>query len=145
MHAESLIIETQPARQDVEFLENQINAFNIAQTGIAFGGWLTCFVRDDQGKIVAGLHGYVWGDCCQIETLWVFAGLRGQGYGTRLLQAAEQEALRRGCTLAVLDTFSFQAPEFYRKQGYEVAGVVDGYPRPPYQHFYLQKRLAAAR
>ena len=93
MDIDSLIIETQPARQDVDFLEDQINTYNIARTGVAFGGWLAFFVRNDKGEMVAGLYGYTWGDCCQIEDLWVHADLRGQGYGSSLLQAAEREAV----------------------------------------------------
>jgi ribosomal protein S18 acetylase RimI-like enzyme len=143
MDAENLIVETQPAREDVDFLQDQNNTYNIAQTGVPFGGSLACFVRNDKGEIVAGLYGYTWGDCCQIEDLWVHADLRGQGYGTRILRAAEQEAVRRGCTVAVLDTHSFQAPGFYRKQGYEMVGAVEGYPRQEHQVIYLKKRLGA--
>jgi GNAT superfamily N-acetyltransferase len=138
------IIETQPTRQDVDFLKEQINSYNIKQTSIDFGGHLACFLRDDDGDIVAGLYGYIWGDCCQIEALWVQADLRSQGYGTRLLQLAEQEALNRGCTQVVLDTHSFQAPVFYQMRGYEIVGVVDGYPRPGYQKIYLKKQLRSA-
>ena len=134
------LIETQPARQDIDFLEDQINAYNLAQTGIAFGGLLACFIRDTESQIVAGLFGWTWGGCCEIRTLWVQADLRGQGYGTQLLQTAEQEAMRRGCSQVVLDTHSFQAPEFYRQRGYEVVGVVDGYPQQ-HQKLYLKKRL----
>ena len=76
MDAINLIIETQPARQDVDFLKDQINAYNLAQTGIDFGGLLACFVRNQEGHIVAGLYGYTWGNCCQIEDLWVHTNLR---------------------------------------------------------------------
>src|SRR5262245_1968061 len=140
MKPETLTIETHPARADVDFLEDQINAYNIAETGIAFGGLLACFVRDAAGQIVAGIYGWTWGNCCEIKSLWVHADWRGQRYGTRLLQAAEQEASRRGCCQVVLSTHSFQAPEFYRKMGYEVVGLVDGYPYE-HQSLYLRKPL----
>ncbi len=133
--------ESEPAADDVGFLNNQINAYNIALTGVPFGGSVSSFCRDEAGAVVAGIHGYVWGECCQIELLWVCAALRGQGYGTRLLRAAEAEATRRGCTQVVLDTHSFQAPGFYRKLGYDIVGVVEGYPHPPHQKIYLSKRL----
>ena len=45
-------------------------------------------------------------------------------FGSRLLREAEAEAKRRGCARAVLYTISFQAPDFYRKQGYEAFGEV---------------------
>ena len=144
MNAKPLLIETQPTRQEIDFLENQINTYNVAHTGISDGCLLACFVRDDQGQVVAGLYGWTWGGCCEIRDLWVHADLRGQGIGTRLLQAAEQEAVRRGCTLIVLDTHSFQAPGFYQKRGYEIVGVVEGYPRQ-HQKLYLKKRLGSVR
>jgi GNAT superfamily N-acetyltransferase len=70
----------------------------------------------------------------------VHADWRGKDYGTRLLQAAEAEAVQRGCTLAVVDTHSFQAPDFYRRHGYESYGTVDGCPMG-HQHIHLHKRL----
>lgn len=141
LQAENLPIENQPARQDIDFIDEQLKAYNIAQTGVAFGGELACFVRNDQGEIIAGLFGYTWGNCCQIEILWVHASQRGLGYGSRLLHSAEEEATRRGCTVSVLDTFSFQAPGFYQKHGYEIVGNIDNYPRPQDQVIYLKKRL----
>jgi GNAT superfamily N-acetyltransferase len=134
-------IEPQPSQQDVDFLEDQINEFNRTTTGVPFGGSLACFVRDAEGTIVAGISGWTWGDCCEIRLLWVHADLRSQGYGSQLLQAAEQEALKRGCRQLVLDTHSFQAPAFYQRHGYEIVGVIDGYPFQ-HQKIYLRKRLA---
>ena len=78
----------------------------------------------------------------------IIAGDRGtpgphlsHGYGRRLLQTLEQEARAQQCHLAILDTYSFQAPDFYQRLGYEVFGVIDGYPRG-YQKVFLKKRLA---
>jgi ribosomal protein S18 acetylase RimI-like enzyme len=64
----------------------------------------------------------------------------GRGLGRRLILAAEQEAVRRRCRLVTLDTYSFQAPEFYRTLGYEVVAVVDGYPTP-HRQWYLKKAI----
>lgn len=135
-----LRIETEPTPQDVQFLEDQINAFNISQTGIRDGRLLACFVRGEAQQVVAGFYGWTWGGCCEIRYLWVQRELRGHGYGRRLLLAAEQEAKARGCTQVVLDTHSFQAPQFYKKLGYEIIGIVEDYPRHE-QKFYLRKSL----
>lgn len=135
-----LTIETEPSLQDVQFLEDQINAFNIARTGIRDGTLLACFVRDDAHQVIAGIYGWTWGGCCEIRYLWVQRELRGRGYGRRLLLAAEQEARARGCTQIVLDTHSFQAPQFYIKYGYEIFGTVKDYPRHE-QKLYLLKSL----
>jgi ribosomal protein S18 acetylase RimI-like enzyme len=70
----------------------------------------------------------------------VHEDLRGRGYGTQLIEAAEQEASAQGGYQVLLDTHSFQAPEFYQKLGYEVFGVLDGYPRH-HRHYDLRKHL----
>ena len=137
---EELEILEQVARDDIDFLEERINEFNYDATDIRDGRELGIFVRDGDGTIVAGLYGWTWGACLQVEYLWVAAAMRGRDYGTRLLRAAEAEARSRGCVLAVLDTHSFQAPKFYARLGYAVVGTVDGYPRGHAQH-YLSKPL----
>ena len=66
--------------------------------------------------------------------------LRGQGYGTKLLQAAEHEAHTRGCHQVILDSYDFQAPGFYQKLGYEVFAVLTDHPRK-HRNYYLRKQL----
>lgn len=111
---------------DQAALRDALLEFNFATTGYRDGKYLSCFLRDDDGKLRAGIDGFTWGGYAQIEYLWIDAALRGQGLGERLLRAAEDEARRRGCRTMVLDTHSFQAPEFYPKLGYrEVGRTVD--------------------
>ena len=137
----SFTIETDPAPQDLQFLEEQINEHNIAVTGYYDFQRLTIFVRDAAQAVVAGISGYTWGQSCKIEFLWVQPALRGQGYGKALLQAAEAEAQQRGCHVVVVDTHTFQAPAFYQKLGYTVVG---SYQDCPYRYgqVFLQKRLS---
>jgi len=125
---------------DVEFLKDRLYEYNVARTGIADGREVAIFLRDDGGAILAGLHGYTWGHCLDIRELWVRENARGRGVGQALLQAAEREALTRGCRQATLETHSFQAPGFYAKFGYEVFGTLDDYPRG-HRKFYLRKDL----
>src|SRR5690242_3197282 len=115
MQTTDLIIEAQPDPRDLDFVEDQINAFNIAVTGIDDWRVLAIFVRDADGGIVAGLTGGSWAGYVEIRNLWVREDWRGQGLGRRLLLAAEQEARGRGCAQVLLDTHDFQAPEFYKK------------------------------
>jgi len=66
--------------------------------------------------------------------------VRGSSYGTRLMEHIEREAIARGCTDAYLDTFSFQAPEFYKRLGYEVFGELEDFP-VGHSRIFLRKRL----
>jgi ribosomal protein S18 acetylase RimI-like enzyme len=75
-----------------------------------------------------------------LRQFWVEESQRHRGLGTKLFQAAEQEARRRGCTQIVLMTFSFQAPAFYERQGFEVVATVDNHPRG-YRNLLMRKRL----
>jgi GNAT superfamily N-acetyltransferase len=141
MNMDKLKIEVEPRPGDVRILDDRLYAYNVKQTGADDGKWLTIFVRDDAGEIVAGLHGWTWCDACKVERLWVREDLRRLGYGQRLLAAAEDEARARGCHQVLLDTFSFQAPLFYKKLGYQVTGVAEGFPRSPHSEYHLRKSL----
>jgi GNAT superfamily N-acetyltransferase len=128
-----------PSEADVQKLEDEINTFNRERTGFNDFQRLGWIIRDVEG-IAGGIAGWTWGGCCEIRSLWVRESLRGQGLGRQLLNRAEEEARRRSCSVIVLDTHSFQAPDFYEKQGYETVGVVEGYPQG-YSKYFFQKRL----
>jgi GNAT superfamily N-acetyltransferase len=130
----------QPAEVDWQWLEDNINRFNMQVSGYHDYRPLAIFIHDPVGAIMAGLAAFTWGGTLRILFLWVQESQRGQGYGTRLLAAAEQEALARGCQQAVVETHSFQAPQFYPDRGYSVCGVTDDYP-VGFQHLTFQKRL----
>jgi GNAT superfamily N-acetyltransferase len=135
-----LIVYSGPRPDDVQYLEDRIYEFNSAATGIADGDWLTLLVRDDEGRIVAGLAGATWGGCFEIRQFWVEEPRRRQGLGTKLLVAAEEEARRRGCRQILLSTFTFQAPAFYAKHGFQVVATVDEHPRG-HKNLLLRKPL----
>jgi len=100
-----------------------------------------CFVlhAPDQ-EVVGGVLGETYWDWLYIDLLWVKDELRGRGYGRRLLTLAENEARQRGAKNAYLDTFSFQAPEFYEQLGYEVFGELQDYPAG-HQRYFCTKKL----
>jgi ribosomal protein S18 acetylase RimI-like enzyme len=113
---------------EIQFLEDRIYDYNAAQTGIDDGRLLVIALRDDAGCLVAGLYGWTWGLCCEVKILWVHEQLRGGGVGTRLMAAAEVEARRRGAVQMVLSSHDFQAPDFYRRLGFEQVGQIEEYP-----------------
>jgi GNAT superfamily N-acetyltransferase len=141
MGAELTPIE--PTPQDVEYLEDRVYEHNAGVTGIADGQLLAFLVRDDSGRIVAGICGNTWGGGCEIRQFWVEESQRRRGLGTRLFQAAEQEARRRGCTQMLLMTFSFQAPAFYARNGFEVLATIADHPRG-HRNFLMRRRLERA-
>ena len=140
MPTSELVITTEPTPGEVQYLEDRIYEFNASATNITDGEWLAILVRDGEDRIVAGICGNTWGGCLEIRQFWVEEARRKQGLGTRLLGAAEQEARRRGCRQILLMTFSFQAPAFYVKHGFEVVSVVDNHPRG-HKNLLLRKRL----
>jgi GNAT superfamily N-acetyltransferase len=141
MRTLDLIVEDNPDPRDAEFLEDQVNAYNITVTGIDDWRALAIFARDERGRIVAGISGGTWAEYLEVKNLWVREDLRGMGYGKRLLLAAEQEARARGCRKVLLDTHDFQAPEFYTKLGYSIFGTFGGIGGR-HTRYFLAKDLA---
>jgi GNAT superfamily N-acetyltransferase len=114
---------------DEAALRDALFEFNYQATGYRDGRSLSCFLRRDNTTLIAGIDGFTWGGYARIDYLWVAAPYRGNGLGSRLLAAAEEEASARGCTTVVLDTHSFQAPEFYRRRHYVEVGLTQDTPR----------------
>lgn len=102
---------------------------------------LEVWLLGEDGALAGGLSGRTWAYWLHVDLLWVDARHRGAGHGARLLAEAERVAREdRACTRSRLETWDFQAPAFYRKHGYEVAGEVEDYP-PGVHEFTLVKRL----
>jgi|AGTN01.3.fsa_nt_gi Acetyltransferase (GNAT) family. len=92
-----------------------LNEFNVSK-GVTYNPVaLSVFIRNDDGEVVAGLVGSTLWEWLRISILAVDGNTRTKGYGSMLMQAAEKEAVKRGCKYAWVDTFSFQAQAFYEK------------------------------
>jgi GNAT superfamily N-acetyltransferase len=101
-------------------------------------------VRGRRGRLLGGLILQSYWRESYIELLWLAGRARAQGYGSTLIQEAERRARRRGSRLIHVNTYSFQAPGFYRKQGYRLFGSLSGSPRGATKYFYV-KRLGTER
>ncbi|MFG2650886.1 GNAT family N-acetyltransferase [Streptomyces sp. NPDC048436] len=103
---------------------------------------LAVWVMSGGGQLVGGLAGHTWGRWLHVDHLWVDGAARGAGLGSRLLAEAERIArVERDCLNSRVETWDFQAPGFYRGQGYEVVSVIPDYPEGA-KEFTLTKRLA---
>ena len=101
-----------------------INEFNKQKAGPENGQAICFALYNTDQEIVGGIVAQLYWDWLYIDLMWLKEDLRGQGFGSRLLKAAEDEARKRGAKHAYLDTFSFQAPDFYKKLGYQEFGVL---------------------
>lgn len=135
-----LQITDAPGPAEVEAVRGALRQANAA-AGFPDDTRLLCLLlRDADGRVVGGLQGRTVWSWLYTENLAIPPTLRGAGWGTRLLAAAEAEARARGCIGARLDTYTFQARGFYEKQGYRVVGAIEDCP-PGHTRFTMTKRL----
>ncbi|MDE1158066.1 MAG: GNAT family N-acetyltransferase [Neorhizobium sp.] len=129
-----------PLSEDVAIIGDGLVAFNAADIGPSGRRSLAILIRDGDGTVIGGLSGYTgWG---WLFTQWLFVPetLRGTGTAGKLLTQAEDEARRRGCGAAWIDTFNPVALKAYQRQGYEVFGQLPDYPEGRTRSF-LKKTL----
>ena len=131
----TISLEAQPSPADAEAVVTGLRAYNFSHVGDAGYAPVHLFLRTAGGEIAGGLQGDVAFGWLFVRFLWVADEHRGGGHGERLVRAAEEEARARGCHAMWLDTFSFQAPGFYRKQGFQEFGRLDEYPAGHSRHF----------
>jgi len=131
-------------REDMNFIDERLVEYNASH--VPFGPTIPFtkinkHIKDEDGNIVAGINCiyYSW-NCLYIDVLWVQKEYRNQGLGSKLLHAIEQSAREQNCHLIHLDTFDFQAKEFYLKHGYEIHGVLENCPMD-HNRYYLKKDL----
>jgi ribosomal protein S18 acetylase RimI-like enzyme len=140
MDDEQLTVDDHPDDQALQFIREQLAAYTLAIAGADDAQPVAFVLRDAHGALVGGLSGWTWGGGLEGSLLRVHEDWRGQGHGARLLRAAERAAISQGYRQAVLDTYSFQAPGFYQRLGYEVAGVFENVPAG-HQKYFLRKEL----
>lgn len=138
----TLTVTGEPLVAELEAISQGLTAFNEADVGPAHRTPLAVVVRDDEDTIVAGISGYTAWDWLYVQWLWVADEHRGQHLAARMLDAAEAEAVARGCHNAWIDTFSPVALKVYEKQGYTIFGALEDFP-PGRTRTFLKKRLVA--
>lgn len=133
-------IEASPTPEERQVIQEGLRRHNDKYVPSGEDTAFAVFLRQTEGAIAGGVLARAGRGWLKIGTLWVAPDLRSQGYGARLLAAAEAEGRRRGCHSAYLDTFSFQAPDFYERCGYEVFGILEAFP-DEHRRFFMRKSL----
>ena len=96
-------------------------------------------IKDKSGEIIAGLLAkiYCW-HSAYLDTVWVEESKRNQNLGNQLLAKLEEILLQKNCRVIHLDTFDFQAPQFYEKNGYTLFGKLPDTPKGHSRYYYCK-------
>ena len=129
-----------PTKTETDFIRDSLAKFNDERVGADGHTPLNIVEYDEDGNIIGGILGGTYWGWMYVDILWVREDHRKKGIGSRLLAEAEKEAVRRGCHHVHLDTMSWQAPDFYKKYGYTVIGILPDIPEGN-QKFLLMKAL----
>ena len=129
-----------PSESEIEFVNNALTRFNDAKVGPDNHELLNIVEYDDSGNVIGGILGGTYWGWMHIDILWVDEKFRKQGIGSKLLQAAEDEARRRGAHSVHVDTMSWQAPDFYKKHGYKIISELNDIPKGN-KKYHLIKQL----
>ncbi|MGD9094018.1 MAG: GNAT family N-acetyltransferase [Anaerolineales bacterium] len=135
-----IIYDDKPEQASWGIIGRGVGSYNKQQAGDNKFQRLCFVLKGPDQEIVGGVLGETYWEWFYLDLLWVKDELRGRGYGHRLLTIAENEARQRGAKNAYLDTFSFQAPDFYQQHGYQVFGELPDFP-PGYHRYFMKKQL----
>ena len=127
--------------RDIGEIHEMLKEYNLTHREASKNVPIGIFYEDKGNRKLAGLTGETFGNWLCIRFLFVSEQLRGKGIGSGLLEAAEREAKQRGCKYAFVDTFSFQAPAFYKKHGYREVFTLKEYPYTGKRHYYTKELL----
>jgi GNAT superfamily N-acetyltransferase len=137
-----VFVTDMPDAEDVALVSDALDEFNVQETGSDDRRPLAVLVRDHETeRVVGGLTGRTSLGLLFVDLFYLPPALRGSGVGSEILRQAEQEAVNRGCRAGVLYTISFQAPDFYRRNGWRVFGEVPCDP-PGTSRVFMSKDLA---
>lgn len=128
-----------PTDKEIAFVNNALQKSNDEKVGPDNHELLNIVEYDNSGNIIAGILGGTYWGWMHIDILWVDENHRKQRLGTQLLKAAESEAINRGCHSLHVDTMSWQAPDFYKKHGYEIISELNDIPNGNKKYHLIKK------
>lgn len=121
-------VHDQFAHDTARLIDEGLGAANEESAPLQEVERLACFARLPTGEVVGGAIGRTWGECCELQQLWVDRAYRREGIGTRIVEAFLAEGRARGCRTFYCETFSFQAPSLYLRLGFAEALAIAGFP-----------------
>ncbi|WP_040071001.1 GNAT family N-acetyltransferase [Pseudomonas batumici] len=134
-------IKEAPQEADYQAILAPLSEYNQAHTGRVGVEKIALLIQDETGNSQGGLYAKISGQWLFVELLVVPEIARGQGMGSKLMSMAETLARKKGCQGIWLDTFSFQAPDFYLRLGFSIFGELKDYPVAGHDRFFMQKRF----
>ena len=142
MNRMTLDLQAYPSPEDLRPVLDGLYAYNREMTGDEGPRTVAAFLRDEEGQIVGGVQGDLWGRAMHIAALWIDANHRGRGHGSTLMRTIEEYAIEHGHPLVYLETTSFQALPFYRGLGYQIFGELREISAG-HTLYFLKKELGA--
>ncbi len=135
------LIMARGTNDEAVYVRNKLIEFNSKHAPSGTYEEYNLTFKNEDDVIVAGLNGVMRWNWLDVDILWVADAYRGKGLGRKLLEEAELFARAKKCTFVKLNTFSFQAPEFYKKYGYEVIAIIEDAPIGCKHYFYKKNLL----
>jgi GNAT superfamily N-acetyltransferase len=129
-------------KEEAVFVRTKLTEFADPFTGPRNYRTFGIVLRSEDGDVAGGLTADVIWTWLRVDVLWISDSLRNKGYGNSLMDAAEKKGIEMGCKFAMLDTFEFEAREFYEARGYSVMSQTDNFPEG-HTHFHLSKPLSS--
>ena len=129
-----------PAHNEMQYLEDMINFYGQKKCEVVRNCASYSFViRDEAGKVYGALVCGQTFDEFKVSFLCVDESLRGQGYGGKLVKKAEEQAKKLGFKYITLTTLNFQAPEFYKKMGFELEFIRENKNPMLTKYFFIKR------
>lgn len=126
--------------EEAGYVRKRLIEYNSAHVPNGIYEEVNLCMKNDNGDLIAGLNSAICWNWMEIDILWVEENNRKNGLGKRLLAEAETIARSKNCTFIKLNTFSFQAPDFYKKYGYQEIAIIENAPLGS-SHYYFKKDL----
>ena len=95
--------------------------------------------KNEENQVIGGAHAYTTLKAVHTVQLWVDENYRNQGYGKELLSTVEKIAIDNGCISGLVNALSFESPDFFQKQGYEIFGISDSYDDSILEYFLIKR------